>query len=352
MSRHIAIVVPYSLDVPGGVGQHALGEARWLRGRGHQVTLIAPGTHPVSGLEGVRLVSLGRARGFAFNGSVAHLAISPSQSRMAVAAVADAEVVHVHEPLTPGIAFAAARAADQLLVTHHASFTPSRALELILYRRARALGPYSAVAVSEAARSTAAAVTEREDIEVLPNAIDIPAPSWPARTEGALPRVVFLGRAGDPRKGFDHFVALAARLGDGVEFVALGPGTETESGPVRGLGLVDEAQRAATLAEADVLVAPNLKGESFGLVLVEALAAGARVAASDLPGFRETLHDAVTADLARLFPTGDLAAAESAVRQLLLLPPNRAAAHRYAQRWGWDRVGPALERHLEQLTAR
>lgn len=343
---------PYSLDVPGGVGTHVLGEASWLAGRGHRVTLIAPGTQPRPGSHGVDVVLVGNPTPFRFNGSVARLAVLPRQVRTAVGAVQQADVVHVHEPLTPGIAFAGAQAANSLLVTHHASFAPNPMLELVLRRRAWAIGSYRALAVSHAAQQTAAAVTGRAP-EVVPNAITLPVPPRAADEHpwrgGVRPRVAFVGRAGDPRKGFVDFEAVATRLASSADFVALGPDTDVTGTRVPGMGLVTEQHRWETLQTCDVVVAPNRSGESFGLVLVEALAAGCAVAASDLPGFKETLQQAEAEGLATVFARGNVEAAAAAVQQLLSAPIDPLRAHEHARRWSWEVVGPQVLEVLGQL---
>lgn len=342
----VAVVCPYSLDVPGGVATHALGEASWLASQGIDVTVIAPGTRPFQAPDGVRLELVGRSLPLAFNGSIARLAVAPWQARAARRLAGQADVVHVHEPLTPGIAYAAARRAGSLLVTHHASFDVPPPLARALRWRARKLPPRRSLAVSQAAQATALAATGKAP-RVLPNAIVMPppprrAPEGGGWRGGGRPRVVFLGRAEDPRKGFADFVALAAHLGDEVECVAIGPGTRQAPRPVTGHGLMSEEDRLEVLQHCDVLVAPNRRGESFGLVLVEALAAGCAVVASDLPGFRETTADAVTEGLAALFPSGDVPAAADAVRHVLALRPDPQAAHEHARRWGWQHIGPML----------
>ncbi len=353
----VALVTPYSLDVPGGVGTHVLGLARWLLSQGHDPFVVAPGEQPVD--VGVPVRLLGRATPFSFNGSTARLAVSPHQARAARAAVATADVVHVHEPLTPGAAFAAARSGRPLVVTHHAAFQVG-ALGPVLRARA-ALLPRDRVslAVSEAAAATARAATGVTP-EVVPNAIELPdlstraaslrssraaqgaegAPSASAlrAAQGAgpsRPMVLFLGRD-EPRKGFPVFAALA-RSGVDAEFVAVGPTTPTPDVSV--LGAVSDAERTRLLSAATVLVAPNLAGESFGLVLVEALVHGAAVLASDLPAFRAVVDDPA---VVRFFPPGDAAAGSAALRSLLAAPPDPTQARTAAAPYGWDVVGPRL----------
>lgn len=339
----VAVVCPYSLDVPGGVGTHALGEAGWLARQGIDVTLIAPGTRPVEASDAVRVELVGRAVPLPFNGSIARLAVAPAQARHARRLAAEADAVHVHEPLTPGIAHAVATRAANLVVTHHASFDVPPVLGAVLRRRARSLGPRRSLAVSEAARTTARAVTDQH-VQVVPNAITMPpSPGTPDGWRGGRrPRVAFLGRADDLRKGFPDFMAIAADLADQADCVAVGPGTGEAPAPVSGHGVLSDAERLEFLQHCDVLVAPNRMGESFGLVLAEGLAAGCAVAASDLPGFNETIADAVGAGLAATFPAGDVPRAAAAVRSLLARGVDPAAAHDHARRWSWDHVGPSL----------
>ena len=345
----IALVTPYSLDVPGGVGTHVLGLARWLRDQGHDPFVVAPGDRVVDAGVPVRL--LGRATPLPFNGSTARLALSLSQARAARAAVATADVVHVHEPLTPGAAFAAARSGRPLVVTHHAAFAVG-ALGPVLRARA-ALLPRDRVslAVSEAAAATARAATGVTP-EVVPNAIELLAlstqrsasASRPAHGAGR-PMVLFLGRD-EPRKGFPVF-AEVARSGVDAEFVAVGPTTPTPGVSV--LGAVSDAERARLLSAATVLVAPNLAGESFGLVLVEALAHGAAVLASDLPAFRAVVDDPA---VARFFPPGAATAATAGLRELLATPPDPALTRAAAAPYAWDSVGPRVLRAYELSRSR
>ena len=324
----LALVTPYSFDTPGGVATHVRGLAHWLRGEGHEVRVIAPGT----GASDEGEVLLGRSASFRFNGSVAQLAIRPAQSRRAIEAARWADVVHVHEPLTPGIAHAVAKAAPRLVVTHHASFSPGP-LAPLLRLRARRLTPASRIAVSKAAADTAEAVTGHRPT-VIHNAITMtPRPS----ARAGRPTVAFLGRLDDPRKGYSVFTRLAPLL-PGVDLVAIGPGSGGAAG-VRELGLLSDEERSAVLARADIVVAPNLYGESFGLVLIEALAQGASVVASDLPQFRAVIDDP---SVISWFQPGDSEGAASAIRARLADPTDPVLAWDHARRYSWDEVGPRL----------
>jgi phosphatidylinositol alpha-mannosyltransferase len=157
--------------------------------------------------------------------------------------------------------------------------------------------------------------------------------------------VLFLGRD-EPRKGFPVF-AEVARSGVDAEFVAVGPTTPTPGVSV--LGAVSDAERARLLSAATVLVAPNLAGESFGLVLVEALAHGAAVLASDLPAFRAVVDDPA---VARFFPPGAATAATAGLRELLATPPDPALTRAAAAPYAWDSVGPRVLRAYELSRSR
>ncbi len=350
---HVALLCPYSLDTPGGVATHVLGLAAWLLSRGDKVTVVAPGTRTPSVPEGVALHLVGRSVDLRFNGSVAQLALRPGQRVAALRAVRGADVVHVHEPLTPGIAFAVARAADNLVVTHHASFAPSRTVSAFLRRRAAGLAPRASIAVSRAAQQTARAVTG-ETPRIIGNGVLMPDPPPPRDgwRGGVRPRIGFLGRLDEPRKGFAVFRAVAERghqAGFDAEFVALGPGT-VNPGSVRLLGIVDDSDRTSALQQVDVLLAPNLFGESFGLILVEALAAGCSVVASDLPGFADVLAESGTG---RTFPSGDVDAALAALRAVVGAPEDPLVLHESAQSWSWEALGPRVrEQYLLAIGGR
>lgn len=350
---HVALLCPYSLDAPGGVATHVLGLATWLVSRGDEVTVVAPGTRNPSVPDGVALHLVGRSIDVPFNGSVAQLAVRRGQCVESLRAIRGADVVHVHEPLTPGIAFAVARTARNLVVTHHASFTPSAVLSALLRRRAAALPARASIAVSHAAQQSAHAATGVTP-EIIGNGVLLPDPP-PPRTGwrgGVRPRIGFLGRLNEPRKGFALFrevAELATTAGLDAEFVALGPGTQ-HPGSVRLLGAVNDTERNVALQQMDILLAPNLFGESFGLILVEALAAGCSVVASDLPGFVDVLAESATG---RTFPRGDAHSALAAIREALGASEDPLALHRSSHHWSWDVLGPRVrEQYMVALERR
>ena len=324
----VALVCPYSLSRPGGVQSQVLGLARSLTGLGHEVTVCAPVDRPSDEPRGVAFVDAGRSSSLRANGSVAPVALSPRWAGRALEALRarQVDVVHLHEPFAPGLPYAllTARDAPPLVGTFHRS--GGSVLYSVLAPLARPLARRLAVrcAVSEAAAATAADALGGT-FEVLFNGIEVDRlegiEPWPA--DG--PTVLFLGRH-EERKGLSVLLdawprVVAAHVGPGpapVLWVAGdGPATESlrarhpGSATLRWLGVVDEREKDRRLVVADVLAAPSLGGESFGLVLLEAMAARTVVVASDIDGYRQA-----AGGLAVLAAPGDpdaLAAALSGV---------------------------------------
>jgi len=346
----VALVCPYSLSRPGGVQGQVLGLARGLADRGHAVTVFAPADDSVAPPDDVELVVTGHSTALPANGSVAPVSVSPRAARRALGELRarTPDVVHVHEPFAPGMTYAllAARGVPPIVATFHRS--GGSALYTLLRPLARRMAGRLAVrtAVSDAAAATAHhALGGRYD--VLFNGVEVDryvgvAP-WP--TSG--PTVLFLGRH-EERKGLGvlldawRLLADAGGTGSGPEALdgatdgavapaearsvrppvlwLAGDGPETaalrrrspESEAVRWLGVVDEEEKIRRLVGADVVVAPALGGESFGLVLLEGMAARAVVVASDIDGYRDA-----AGGRAVLVPPGDAPALATALRGVL-----------------------------------
>ncbi len=360
----VGLVCPYSFSHPGGVQNHVLGLASWLRRQGHVVHILGPG-HPGRG----RLEELGLPpESFSSTGLTVPVAVNGSTARIGIGARTAVrvhgwldshhfDVIHVHEPMNPSTSLLTLWNADRPLVaTFHAATAETPVL-----RAARRLAPSSvariddAIAVSGAAAATATRIWRVHPV-IIGNGVDVarltsvgtPRSDAPWRT--GRPTVLFLGRFEEPRKGFDAFaeaVGRVRRTWPELDAVVVGPGQVPAREGIRFLGALSDDGRDAVLAAADVYVAPNTGGESFGIVLVEAMAAGASVVASDLPGFREVLTDD-RGLVGRLVPVGDVSALASAVGEALT-DRSRGAddpdrARRRAAEFDWGQVGPRIVR--------
>jgi phosphatidyl-myo-inositol alpha-mannosyltransferase len=353
----IGIVCPYSFDVPGGVQFHVRDLAEHLIALGHDVSVLAPADEDTPlpwYVEGA-----GRAVPVKYNGSVARLAFGPV-SRVRVRrwlTDGDFDVLHIHEPVSPSLSMLALWAATgPIVATFHTANLRSRVMQAAYPILRPSLEKITArIAVSEDARRT---VVEHigGDAVVIPNGVYVdrfahasPRRQWQGTPE--RPTVAFVGRIDEPRKGLPVLAAavpavLARR--PGTRFLVLGRGDGDEaldglSGRERSafelLGPLGDEDKAALLRSVDVYMAPHTGGESFGIVLVEAMSAGAPVLASDLGAFRRVLADGT---LGVLFPAGDAGALAAALAGLLEAPAQRArlaqTAARAVRRYDWSRV--------------
>jgi phosphatidyl-myo-inositol alpha-mannosyltransferase len=315
------MVCPYDWSFHGGVKSHVVGLSSVLRSAGHEVEVMAPASFSAPDI----LVT-GRSLGIPYNGSVARLCFSPAahakiRERLEVG---DLELLHLHEPGIPSVSMLALMQARVPVVgTFHASAPRS-----IAYQVARPLlRPMmdrisQRVAVSEASKRLISTYFPG-DYHLIPNGIDFrrfseaePDPELVA----IKPFVLFLGRP-EPRKGFP--VAVEAmrlvRSQLSVEMVAVGPAEGDAPEWVHALGHVSDDRLPGIYKAADLFCASSLSGESFGIVLAEAMAAGTPVVCSDVPGYVEA-----AAGAALHAPAGD-AAATAELIACVLTSPSRAA---------------------------
>jgi len=364
----VGIVCPYSWDVPGGVQFHVRDLAEVLSSRGFEVSVLAPADDDTPLPPYV--VPAGRAVPVPYNGSVARVNFGPLSAARVRRWLREGEfdVLHVHEPTTPSLSLLACWAATGAIVaTFHTSNLRSRAMLAAYPILEPALEKIGArIAVSEAARRTVVAHVGGDAV-LIPNGVFVdrfaaasPDPAWQGR-DGT---VVFIGRLDEPRKGLPTLLAamepvLARR--PGVRLLVAGSGDSEEvledvapavRDAVTFLGIVTEADKVRLLRSADVYVAPNLGGESFGIVLVEAMAAGVPVLASDLDAFSEVLDQG---RVGALFPTGDVAELSDALSALLADPARRealsSAASDWVLRFDWDTVTSDLLAVYETVAA-
>ena len=362
----VGMVCPYSFDVPGGVQSHVLQLAAELRRRGHQVSVLAPASPHVALPDYV--VSAGKAVPIRYNGSVARLQFSPAVHGRVRRWLThgDFDVLHLHEPNAPSLSMWALRMADgPIVATFHTSTT--RSLTLAVFQGL--LRPWhekivGRIAVSDLARRWQMEALGSDAVEI-PNGVDVAAfadgPALPGYPRPGR-TVLFLGRYDEPRKGMAVLLAalpaLVRRFPE-LELLIVGRGNEDElrgragelAGHLRFLGQVDDAGKVAALRSADVYCAPNTGGESFGIVLVEAMAAGTAVVASDLAAFRQVLAGGAAG---RLVPADDSASLAEALAAVLSDDALRqryvAAAGEAVRRYDWSVVTDQIIRVYETVT--
>ncbi|MQA85407.1 MAG: glycosyltransferase [Streptosporangiales bacterium] len=355
----IGLVCPYTWEVPGGVQQHVRDLAEALLVLGHEVSVIAPVDDPADAPEPLQnyVVPAGRAVPVPYNGSVARLAfgfVSAGRVRRWLRE-GRFDVLHVHEPTAPSLSLLACWAADgPIVATFHTAIQRSRAMAAAYGILQTAMEKINArIAVSEAARKT---LVEHlgGDAVLIPNGVTAhryteaeALPGWPGEG-GALG---FLGRLDEPRKGLPVLLEafrLLAPGRPGLRLLVAGPGDLDEirdtvpdelAQRVVLLGQVSERDKVRAYHSVDVFVAPNLGGESFGIVLAEAMAAGAPIVASDIEAFRRVL---LGGRAGALFPVGDAEALAHAAAELLDDPVRRTALSREARiavrRYDWTTV--------------
>ncbi len=296
----VALVCPYSLSRPGGVQGQVVGLARALGRRHHQVTVFAPLDVGTDVPDGITLEATGRSVALPANGSVAPVSLSVPAVVRAVRDMRSAgfDLIHVHEPFTPGVPYGllVTHGLPPLVATFHRSgrspfYDVLKPLTSRLARRLRVR-----CAVSPAARDTAEAALGGT-YEVGFNGVEVErftdAEPWP--TGG--PTILFLGRH-EERKGLGVLLAAFEQRRGGAAGPTLwvagdGPLTaellrrHPEAPDLTWLGVLSEEEKVRRLVAADVVCAPSLGGESFGMVLLEAMAARAVVVASDIDGYRQ-----------------------------------------------------------------
>ncbi|MBW8486522.1 glycosyltransferase family 4 protein [Actinomadura parmotrematis] len=362
----VGIVCPYTWNVPGGVQQHIRDLAEALTGFGHSVSVITPADDDAE--LPPYAVSAGRAVPVPYNGSVARLAfgfLSAARVRRWINDN-DFDVLHVHEPAAPSLGLLACWTADGPIVgTFHASYAKSRVVSVTAPILQSALEKITGrIAVSEAARTT---LVEHlgGDAVLIPNGVATarytaaePLPGWPGEG-GALG---FLGRMDEQRKGLPVLLRAFETLGrerPGLRLLLAGPGDAADAlarvspelrDRVVPLGLVSEEDKVRAYHSVDVFVAPNLGGESFGIVLAEAMSAGAPIIASDIEAFDRVLRGGRAG---ALFPVGDAAALAAAAGELLDDPARRkqlsAEARSAVRAYDWSSVAREVERVYETV---
>jgi phosphatidylinositol alpha-mannosyltransferase len=363
----IGMVCPYSFDVPGGVQSHVLQLATVMRDGGHEVSVLAPASPEAEGSLPDFVVSGGKAIPIPYNGSVARLRFGPATHRRVKRWLQQGQfdVLHLHEPNAPSLSMLALNIAQgPIVATFHTSTTKSLTLSvfepILRPMHEKIVGR---IAVSDLARRWQMEALGSDAVQI-PNGVDVDsfasAPLLPGYPRPGR-SVLFLGRFDEPRKGMSVLLgalpAVVGRFPD-IEILVVGRGDEDElraaAGPnarhLRFLGQVADAEKASAMRSADVYCAPNTGGESFGIVLVEAMAAGTAVVASDLDAFRRVLNDG---EAGRLVAVDD---PDSLSQGLIDMLADDAARARYiacaaeaVHRYDWSVVAAQIMRVYETV---
>ncbi|HZL49116.1 MAG TPA: lysylphosphatidylglycerol synthase domain-containing protein [Solirubrobacteraceae bacterium] len=392
----IALLSPYSWTYPGGVTRHIEALSAELTALGHDARILAPfdpddalsrrlhrGARPQRLDPPERFVALGRTAGFPANGAISNLVSTPG-GVLALRRELRAggyDVLHIHEPVVPLLGWDALRstAAELPLVGTFHTYSENvltNGVGNLLGARRRMNHLHARIAVSEAAAWTARRFYGGR-YRIVPNGVDLGAAQVdplgepglhgdpgrhgePSLNGSAAPlRILFIGQAVE-RKGLPvllrAFEALREQVPATLTLVGASPDEVAhmmlDDRGVHALGKVSESRKLAELARAEVLCAPSLHGESFGMVLTEAFAAATPVLASDIPGYRDVVRDGVEG---LLTPPGDALALAEALRSFSLDPAARArmaaAARLRAERFAWPHVAAEVLDCYEQALA-
>jgi phosphatidyl-myo-inositol alpha-mannosyltransferase len=371
----VALVSPYSWTYPGGVTRHIEALAERFLAVGHDVRVLAPydpddrlsellhrGAAPQRRVTPDYLIPLGRTVGFRANGAVSNLSMRAAglSAMRRELRFGGYDVVHVHEPIAPALCWDACVSARTPLVgTFHAYSTNRLTNNVANLLGARRLFNHLHVriAVSEAAAWTAQRFFGGR-YRIVPNGVAVPARRTPRAPADHL-RIAFVGQAVE-RKGLpvllrafealrEHIPVRLTVVGANAEEVA--PLLLDERG-ITVLGRVDDDEKRRVLESSDVLCAPSLGAESFGMVLTEAFAAGTPVVASDIAGYNDVVRDEIDGVLV---PRADATALAEALRDLWLAPARLAemgeAAALHAERYAWSHVAAEVLGAYEDAVA-
>ncbi len=353
----IGLVCPYSWDFPGGVQNHVRDLAEFLISNGHYVEVLAPATESEDLPDYV--VSAGRAISIPYNGAVARVLFGVGANSRVRSWINDGDfdLLHLHEPAIPSLSLLACWAGEGAMVgTFHAAAKYQKAIFAIGPILEPVIEKLSArIAVSESARLTLTAHLETDAI-VIPNGIyadnyrdGSSRPQWQGNTIG------FLGRFEEDRKGLPVLLdalPIISRFIPDIRVLIAGPGDSEEvlakvdpqlRHRVEFLGKISEEDKADFLASVSLYIAPNTGGESFGIILAEAMAGGAAVVASDIPAFADVLGHG---QYGALFESENSENLAKVIIDLLRDESKRkelaAAGAVHAQRFDWGQVGEEI----------
>lgn len=355
----IGIVCPYGWDTPGGVQIHIKELAEWLISKGHDVSVLAPVTNEDENIE-QWVVSAGRPISIPYNGAVAKVIFGPLASSRVKQWIGngDFDLLHLHEPAIPSLSLLAGWAGDgPMVATFHAAANSQKVANAIgtmldpLIERITAK-----IAVSEIARET---LKDRFNTEavVIPNGIDTSKfEGIGVRSEWALPNTLgFIGRFDEPRKGLAILLAAIPKIvnrAPNLRVLVAGPGNAQDFDKlvplelrdrITFLGRISELEKAQFFKSISLYIAPNTGGESFGIILAEAMAANAPIVASNLPAFVRLLDNG---ESGALFTSENSEELADTILELLDNSQVRSkianAGYEKAKSFDWNSVGDQI----------
>ena len=356
---NIGMVCPYGWDTPGGVQIHIKELAQWLIEKGHSVSVLAPVTNEDGNIE-PWVVSAGRPISIPYNGAVAKVIFGPIASSRVKQWISSGEfdLLHIHEPAIPSLSLLAGWAGDgPMVATFHAAGNSQKVANAIgtmldpLIERITAK-----IAVSEIARDTLKDRFETEAV-VIPNGIDTSKfDGVGPRSEWALPNTIgFIGRFDEPRKGLSVLLDAIPEIVKEIpnlRVLIAGPGDKDDFAKkvshqiqdrVTFLGRISELEKAQFFKSISLYIAPNTGGESFGIILTEAMASKTAIVASDLPAFVNLLERGKSGEI---FPSQDSTSLANSVIALLQNHQRREeiaeAGLARSQIFDWNTVGEQI----------
>ncbi len=349
---NIGIVSPYGWDAPGGVQAHIADLRDYLVKHGHSVSVLAPTADEDSLPDWVE--SAGRPISIPYNGAVARVLFGPIAFNRVKQWITEKnfDLLHLHEPAIPSISLLACWAAEGPMIgTFHASAKKQKASFAIVPILEPVIEKLSArIAVSEAARETLRAHLETDAV-VIPNGIYARRMLGKVRSEWSGETLGFMGRFNEPRKGLKVLIdalPIICRFLPNIRVLVAGPGDPEEflkeidpqlRNRIEFLGKLSEEEKADFMSSVGAYIAPNTGGESFGIILAEALAGGAAVVASNIPAFSALLNGG---KYGKLFNSEDSTDLAKVVIDLLRDPEQREEfsklGQNYAQSFDWDVV--------------
>lgn len=364
----IGIVCPYEWSVPGGVKNHVQSLAAELRMLGHKVDILAPTdqTHKTH-----QVISLGKSTSIKYNGSVARIAVGPGKAKQIKKLLEQGnyDILHVHEPLSPGAGqIATMQASVPVVGTFHAYLDHSTALQLSAPLLKKTFQKLNArIAVSKAAQKTWQRYFGQAPFNIIPNGVGhefFSSPKPIKSLDDGRPNLVFVGRI-EPRKGLKYLIKaflILKTVWPQLRLVVVGRNDpqkiekmlskvpEEAKKDILFTGSVSQVQLPKYYASATVFCAPSLGGESFGIILAEAMAVGAPIVCSDIAGYKDVVKNGREALLVK---PGDVLSLSGAIERLLADPKLRAkmskAGQKRARQYSWSLIAKKIEAVYKKL---